>query len=54
MKVEFNLDTLLYLKFEDSSDEELGDLLNLLRKWVDKVQDEIEYVSNLDDYETDE
>lgn len=54
MKVEFNLDTLLLLKFEDSSDEELVDLLNLLSKWVDKVQDEIEYVNNLDDYDTDE
>lgn len=54
MKVELNLDTLLLLKFEDSSDEELDDLLALLKKWVDKVEDEIDYVNNVNDYDTDE
>jgi hypothetical protein len=54
MKVELNLDTLLLLKFEDSSDEELDDLLTLLKKWVDKVEDEIDYVNNVNDYDTDE
>lgn len=49
MKVEFDLDDLLNHTFENCSDEELSNFKELLSKWVDKVEDELEYVNSSED-----
>jgi hypothetical protein len=54
MNVKFDLDTLLYIKFEECSDEDLVTFQELLAKWLEKVEDELEYVNGLNDYADDE
>jgi hypothetical protein len=52
MKIE--LDALLELVWETASDEDLSKIQSVLAKWLDTVEDEIDYVNNQNAYDTDE
>ena len=55
MKIEFSLEDILEHVYEDTSDEDLHLLFELLCNWKDKVSDEIDYVASLEvDVEDDE
>ena len=54
MKVQVDFDDVLNSVFEQTSDEDLHTLFELLCRWQEKVGDEIDYVKSLNDYADDD
>jgi len=48
MKIEVDLDDIIEHVFDNTSDEELQTLYELLWQWSDRVGDEIEFVNRIE------
>lgn len=54
MKIEIDLDTVLNEAFDNSSDDDLVPLKQLLEDWLVKVHDEIDFVREVQNTNPDE
>lgn len=54
MKIKINLDTVLSEAFDNSSDDDLVPLRQLLEDWLVKVHDEIDFVREVQNTNPDE
>lgn len=48
MKFEVELDDILFHVFDNTSDEKLQDLYELLWQWQDRVGEEIEFINRVE------